>query len=228
MTSPSRLPLILTLIGILASLHLSLGPASPGVAPASAEPWLHVKVVESGPDADTVRVNVPLSLVEALVPLMEHAQDGDDDSDEAAEAKDAKDAKSAAAAADRTHRRHHHGMSINSHNVTPADVRALLEAFRQTEDGEYVAVDGVDEKVRVTKSGGFFLVDVEDRGEEREQVKVKMRMEVLEALLSGGKDELNFQAAAKALRNHAGDDLVTVNSEDETVRIWIDEKKTND
>jgi hypothetical protein len=119
-------------------------------------------------------------------------------------------------------------MTINDHDITPAEMRALLEAFRQAEDGEYVAVDGVDEKVRVTKSGGLFLVDVEDRGEEREQVKVKIRTEVLEALLSGGKDELNFRAAAKSLRNHAGEDLVTVVSKDETVRIWIDEKKTTD
>ncbi len=215
MNRPHRSPLTWTLFGILASLPFALGPANPFLTSASAEPWLHVKVVEAGADAETVRVNVPLSLVEALVPLMEHAGDRNDD---AAEADDA----------DRTSWRHHHGMSINSHDITPAEVRALLEAFRQAGDGEYVTVDGVDEKVRVTKSGGFFLVDVEERGEEREQVRVNVRMEVLEALLSGGKDELNFQAAAKSLRNHAGEDLVTVVSEDETVRIWIDEKKTTD
>jgi hypothetical protein len=217
MTSPTRLPLTLVLVGVLASLYVSLGPASPGLTFASAEPWLHIKVVETNPDAETVRVNVPLSLVEALVPLMEHVQDGDDDADD-----------DAADNTEHASRHHHHGMSINDHDITPAEMRALLQAFRQAEDGEYVAVDGVDEKVRVTKSGGLFLVDVEDRGEEHEQVKVKIRMEVLEALLSGGKDELNFQAAAKSLRNHAGEDLVTVVSKDETVRIWIDEKKTTD
>jgi hypothetical protein len=216
MKRPTRLPLTLIPIGVLASLYVSLGPASPGLTPASAEPWFHVKIVGTDSDAETVRVSVPLSLVEALVPLMDHAQDGDDADD------DATDDTAPPS------RRHHHGMSINNHDITPAEMRALLEAFRQAEDGEYVAVDGVDEKVRVTKSGGLFLVDVEDRGEEREQVKVKIRMEVLEALLSGGKDELNFQAAAKSLRNHAGEDLVTVVSKDETVRIWIDEKKTTD
>ena len=216
MNKPHRLLRTLTLFCILASLQLSLHPLSPSLASASAEPWLHVKVVHTGPDADTVRVNVPLSLVEALVPLMDQARDGDDDSDDAA------------ADTDRSSRRHHHGLSISNHEITPAETRALLEAFRRTEDGEYVSVDGADEKIRVTKSAGYFLVDVEDRGEEREQVKVKMRMEVLDALLSGGKDELNFQAAAKSLRNYAGEDLVTVVSEDETVRIWIDEKKTND
>jgi hypothetical protein len=209
MNKPRRLPLTLMLFGILASLLFFLGPAGPGLTLARAEPWLHVKVVETGPDAETVRVNVPLSLLEALVPLMDHAQRGETDDDDDSG-------------------RHHHGVRINNHDVTPAEIRAILEAFRQAEDGEYVAVDGVDEKVRVTKSGGFFLVDVEDRGEERAQVRVKMRMEVLEALLSGAKDELNFQAAARSLRNHAGEDLVTVTSEDETVRIWIDENKTND
>jgi hypothetical protein len=218
MNRSHRLPLVLILFGILVFLHISLSPAGPGVTSASAEPWLHVKVVESAPDGETVRVNVPLSLVEALVPLLDHAQEGDDDAEDEEDARDA----------GHTSRRHHHGMTINNHDITPAEVRALLEAFRQAEDGEYVAVDGVDEKVRVTKSGGLFLVDVEDRGEEREHVKVKIRMEVLDALLSGGKDELNFAAAAKSLRNYAGEDLVTVTSEDETVRIWIDEKKTTE
>jgi hypothetical protein len=216
MNRPTRLPLTLIPIGVLASLYLFLGPASPGLTLASAEPWLHVKVVETNPDAETVRVNVPLSLVEALVPLMDHSRDGDDADDDAADN------------ADHPSRHHHHGMSINDHDITPAEMRALLEAFRQAEDGEYVAVDGVDEKVRVTKSGGLFLVDVENHGEEHEQVKVKIRTEVLEALLSGGKDELNFRAAAKSLRDHADEDLVTVVSKDETVRIWIDEKKTTD
>lgn len=218
MNRSHRLPLALILFGILASLHFSLSPASPTVTPASAEPWLHIKVVESAPDAETVRVNVPLSLVEAMAPLLDHAQDGHDDAEGDEDAGDA----------EHTSRHRHHGVSFNNHHVTPAEMRAMLQAFRQAEDGEYVTVDGVDEKVRVTKSGGLFLVDVEDRGDEREQVKVRIRMEVIEALLSGGQDELNFRAAARSLRDFAGEDLVTVTSEDETVRIWIDEKRTTE
>jgi hypothetical protein len=211
MNQPRRLPLVLTLLGLFVSLQFPLHPASPGLTTAKAEPWFHVKVVESGEDAETVRVNVPLSLVEAMIPLMDHTGDGED---EAIEVNGSE--------------RHHHGVTIDNHDISPAEMRAILEAFRQAEDGEYVAVDGVDEKVRVSKSGGYFLIDVDDRGEEHEQVKVRMRMDVLDALLSGAKDELNFQAAAKSLRNYAGEDLVTVISDDETVRIWIDDKKTTD
>lgn len=221
MNTPKRLRLILASLGLAVSLQLFLGPASPGVSPASAEPWLHIKVVETGPDGETVRVNVPLSLVEAMVPLMELAGDheGHDADGAAADRADAAGGASG---------RHHHGMRVNQHDLSPAEMRAILEAFRKAEDGEYVTVDGADEKVRVTKSGGDFLIDVDDSGEGHEQVKVRIRAEVLDALLSGGSDELNFQAAARALRNQAGQDLVSVTSEDETVRIWIDEQKTAD
>jgi hypothetical protein len=212
MSKPRRLPQVLTILGTVAALQFSFGPSSAGLTPASAEPWLHVKVVETDPDAETVHVNVPLSLVEALMPILDHAHAGDSDADDG----------------DRVTRHHHHGININSHDLTPAEMHAILEAFRRAEDGEYVTVDGVDEKVRVTKSDGCFLVDVDDRGAAHEQVRVKMRMDVLDALLSGGKDELNFQAAARSLRSHTGEDLVTVTSDDETVRIWIDERKTAD
>jgi hypothetical protein len=215
MNRPSRLPLILTILALVLSFQFFPRLAGLGPTPASAEPWIHIKVIETGPDAETVRVNVPLSLVEAMVPLMNHTWDDEEDPD----------------AGDHDHgasRHHHHGIRINHHDLTPAEMRALLEAFRRAEGGEYVAVDGVDEKVRVTKSDGCFLVDIDDRGEDHEQVKVRMRVEVLEALLSGSTDALNFSAAVRMLRNQTGEDLVTVTSADETVRIWIDEQKTAD
>jgi hypothetical protein len=222
MNTPRPLRLTLTAFGLAISLPFLLGLAGAGVAPASAEPWLHIKVVETGSDAETVRVNVPLSLVEAMVPLMEHSTDGADDSGDDAE----NDAEHDSGHDSSGH--HHHGVRINQHDLSPAEMRALLEAFRKAEDGEYIAVDGAHENVRVSKSGGDFLVDVDDHEQGHEQVKVRIRTEVLDALLSGGKDELNFQAAARALRNQAGQDLVSVTSEDETVRIWIDEQKTAD
>jgi hypothetical protein len=217
MNRPSRLPLILTILGLVLSLQFSLSLAGPGPTTASAEPWIHIKVIETGPDAETVRVNVPLSLVEAMVPLMNHTWDGEDNAGD-----DDSDNDHGAS------RHHHHAIRINHHDLTPAEMHALLEAFRQAEGGEYVAVDGVDEKVRVTKSDGCFLVDVDDRGQDHEQVKVRIRMEVLEALLSGSTDTLNFSAAVRTLKNQTGEDLVTVTSADETVRIWIDEQKTAD
>ena len=45
---------------------------------ASPERWLHVRVEESGPNAENVRVNVPLSLAEKVLPSIqaEHIDHG--------------------------------------------------------------------------------------------------------------------------------------------------------
>jgi hypothetical protein len=222
MNKPRRLLQILAICGTATALQLFGLPALLAATVAAAEPWLHVKVVESGDDAETVRINLPLSLVQAMIPLMDAAgtEEGDDEAD----------AARTGAAVDRESRsKHHHGsLRIKHYDMSPAEMRALLEAIRRAEDGEYVAVDGVDEKVRVNKSGGYFVIDVDDHGEDHEQVKVRMSLAVLDALLSGGTDELNLEAAARELRNHSGEDLVSVVSDDETVRIWIDDSKSSD
>jgi hypothetical protein len=45
---------------------------------------------------------------------------------------------------------------------------------------------------------------------------------VVAALLSGSGDELNVGAALEALVRRGEGELLTVNGDDETVRIWID------
>ena len=35
-----------------------------------ADRWMHIRVIESGPDGDRVRVNIPLSLAEAVLPTI--------------------------------------------------------------------------------------------------------------------------------------------------------------
>jgi len=54
-------------------------------------------------------------------------------------------------------------------------------------------------------------------------------MKVVEALLSAGKDELDVLAALRALSAHGGDtELVTVKSDEQTVRVWLDSKNVPD
>jgi hypothetical protein len=47
---------------------------------------------------------------------------------------------------------------------------------------------------------------------------------VVSALLSGNGDEINLEAAFEALARHGQGELLTVRSDDETVRIWIDQQ----
>jgi hypothetical protein len=51
---------------------------------------------------------------------------------------------------------------------------------------------------------------------------------VVNALLSGEKDELNVVAAIHALGDYQDLDLVSVTDENTTVRVWVDAKNVAD
>ena len=106
------------------------------------------------------------------------------------------------------------------------DLRAALKALRDTPDGEYVTVRSRDENVRVAKERGFFLIDAED--DDGEKVRVRMPLRVVDAMLGAGRNEIDLMAALDVLADADTGDLVTVESHDSTVRIWIDSSQTGD
>jgi hypothetical protein len=53
-------------------------------------------------------------------------------------------------------------------------------------------------------------------------------MKVVDALFSAGKDELDIVAALRALSAHGDTELVSVKSDDNTVRVWLDSKNVSD
>ena len=52
--------------------------------------------------------------------------------------------------------------------------------------------------------------------------------EYVDALLSGADDELDLLAALDALADYGGGDLITVESDDESIRVWIDTDSDGD
>jgi hypothetical protein len=187
----------------------------------TSDRWLHVRVIDSGHKGDTVRVNVPLEMAEKVLPAIN------------------KD------------RLRNGKIQINGSEMDGVDLKALLEAVRSSKDGEYVTVQSNDNDVRVAKQAGYMIVHVTEKGfksskadkekdksekadksdksYERSRVDVKVPMKVVEALLSAGKDELDVLAALRALSAHGGDtELVSVKSDDSTVRVWLDSKNVSD
>ena len=157
--------------------------------PAGAsDRWLHVLVDERD---EQVRVNVPLSMIGSVLPLIEsqdvwdgHVQFGDDDLDD-------------------------------------LDWRAMLDALRDAPDADYVTVKGRHESVRVAKEREQLIVFVEDRGSRSERIEVRVPMRVVEALIASDPYELDFAAALDALAD-SDEDLVSVVSDEGTIRVWID------
>ena len=190
--SPGRMLLPVVAVALLAAL------AAPAVQ--AQERWIHVRVVESGDRGETVRVNVPLALAEAVLPSIKvkHLENG--------------------------------RIKINHVRIEDVDMRAILAAVKNTQDGEFVTVESKRENVRVAKQNGYLLVQVRETrdGAERERVDVKVPMTVVEALLSGEKNELDLLAAIRALSKHGDVELVSVKERNTTVRVWIDSKNTSE
>ena len=177
-------------------LVLAAGAALAGQA-APEERWLHVRVEDGkvGEKGETVRVNVPLTFAEKVLPAIhvDQFQNG--------------------------------RVRLEHGDMKDVDLKAILQAVRDTQDGEFVTVEGKD-NVRVAKEKGRLLVKVRE-GEDGSKVDVQVPMEVVEALLSGEENELDVAAAIRALAKHGKDMLVTVVDEETSIRIWIDSENTS-
>ena len=170
---------------------------------ALAGRWIHVRVKEYSGDGETVKINFPLRSAAKLIALV------DDDDIQGGR------------------------IRFNDRDMDAEKLRAIWEAVREAEDGEFVTVESESgEDVRVSRDGEYLLVKVEDRDGRRsrrvETVDIRMPITVVDALLSGNEDELNIAAAIEALDRHGPGEIISVDDEDSQVRIWVDESQSGE
>ena len=175
------------------------GPSTSSAAAEKGERWLHVRVISTDGQSETVRVNVPLELAEKVLPAVNHD------------------------------RLHAGKVRIDRSEMNDIDLRALMEAIRTAKEGEYVTVEDSDNDVRVAKQGNQLTIHVLDKsGSKKPQVEVKVPAKVIDALLSSGKEELDLVAALHALGAEGDTELVSVKDSESTVRVWLDSKSVAD
>lgn len=163
---------------------------------AAADLWLHLKV-DGGRHDEQAEINVPLSMVEAFAPMLQGKVRG--------------------------------GSRIRLRD-RDYDVAELRRIWRQLEDGPdatYVTVNEPDSKVKIAKRGGYLVMTAVDRdtrrdGHDGESVEARIPVSVMGALLSGSGDGLDVGAALRELVRYGEGELMTVVSDEETVRIWVD------
>jgi len=181
-------------IGVACLLALTMGNlmATAKGAPATTERYLHVKVEDSS-KGESVNVNVPLSMAQAILPTINKGN---------------------------LHSGH---VTIGETDFNGVDVRAMLDAIRNAPDNEFVTVKEKDQDVRVAKLNGNLIVHVLDKSKDGEKVDVTIPMKVVDALFATTKDnELDVAAAIRALSDAGDAVLVTVQDATEHVRIWVD------
>jgi hypothetical protein len=163
------------------------------------ERWLHIRVDNQTAKGEMVRVNVPLEPAEKVLPTIHNDK------------------------------LHDGKVRVHQAEVNGVDLRALLEAVRTTRDGEFVTVQGTHGDVRVVKQAGYLLVHVrEDKDSAKKHVEIRVPMNVIDALLSAGSNELDLVAAIRALSAQGDTELVRIKDENNLVRVWIDSKNTSE
>jgi ribonuclease HI len=144
-----------------------------------------------------VRVNLPLALAEQVIPAINHGE------------------------------LHDGKIRCGSFTADSVNVRAILDALKNAPEGEFVTVQENDEDVRVAKERGQLVVHVIDKND-KQNVDVTVPWEVAQALISDTKgDQLNIEAAVKALEGLSDTTLVRVSGKDDNVRVWIDSRNTD-
>jgi hypothetical protein len=113
-------------------------------------------------------------------------------------------------------------LRMGDHEMSAAQLRDLWRTVKDGPDATYVTVDEKDSKVRVAKSGRYLLIRADDAAPKRSQVDVRIPVSVIEALLSRNDDQLDVGAAIQALARQGEGELVTVDDDHDTVRIWVD------
>jgi phosphoribosylanthranilate isomerase len=188
-------------IGLLALAGAAGGTVAAQTAPTA---WLHVRV-EEAKDASKVSVNLPLSVVEAVLKASPDIIEK------------------------------HGKINLGrDHGLKLADLRRVWKELAAVGDAELVSVESDDENVKVQRKGDVVLVLVDKKpstdkeGKKRkggEQVRVEVPVSLVDAFLSGEGDYGNVEAAVLELRKRRGD-IVKVQDDDSHVRVWIDEQNT--
>lgn len=182
------------LFGFLGSVMLA------GSALAGDQAWLHIRIDSDDPDGDRVRVNIPVEMVETMLPMIETDEFGNG------------------------------RIQINDTELDGVELRKLWNAVKNAEDGEFVSVENRRESISVAKEAGVLQIRVRESDDEKDgdRFDMKLPMEVVDAMLSGDEEELDLVAGLQALREHGSAILLTGSDDGEDIRIWVDDKPEMD
>lgn len=115
--------------------------------------------------------------------------------------------------------RGHIDLDIDDADVDWAEIFA---AVKDAPDGQFVTVKSHDANVSVRKEGGTLLIDVNEMDGDNSKVKVTVPVEFMDALTINDSSQIDIAALFESFDRLPNGDLVTVESDDANVRVWIE------
>jgi len=109
-------------------------------------------------------------------------------------------------------------------DIDDADVdwAEIFAAVKDAPDGQFVTVNSPDANVSVSKQGGTLLIDVNEMDGDNAKVKVTVPVEFMDALSISEDSQIDVAALLESFDRLPNGDLVTVESDDANVRVWIE------
>jgi hypothetical protein len=206
---------------------------SPWAANAQTAPsgdrWLHVRVVSSDSKGETVCVNVPLEMAEKILPIINKNQlhggkvtvdkldaEGVDLRALLEVVRTAKDGEF---------------VTVNGNDGEEVRVAKqggfLLVHVKDGASGHATHRHHGDKDSADKSSSDKKQESASETAERPSRVEVRIPLSVVDALLSGKKDELDLVAGLRMLSAQGDTELVSVKDGEDTVRVWVDSKNTN-
>ena len=134
---------------ILPALLLLLFLAAPALA-AGKTRWVHVRVVDGDADGETVKINVPVNLVDGVLTLLEEKSEKDG---------------------------HHSHFKINDEEIDREEVRRVLGQLRDLPEGTEIGIEKNDDEAYFSRHGDRLKIrakEDEDDGFVRIELPFKM------------------------------------------------------
>lgn len=113
-------------------------------AQAAAKEWLHINVHDTKGDEEKVRINIPVSLIEVMLPLVEE--------------KAIEDGK----------------IRMNDKDFRVSDLRKMWNSVKTEGDSEFLSVEKKGQNVRVFTQGHFLMVQSDENSRSKINIKIPM------------------------------------------------------
>ena len=116
----------------------------------------------------------------------------------------------------------HHGRIDLDIDDAKIDWAEIFAAVKDAPDGQFVTVKSPDANVSVSKQGGTLLIDVSEIDGDNAKVKVTVPLEFMDALSINEESQIDVAALLESFDRLPNGDLVTVESDEADVRVWIE------
>lgn len=102
------------------------------------------------------------------------------------------------------------------------DWPTMLASLKDAPVGEYVTVQSDEADVVVKKQDDMILIDVDEKSDDHAKVTVRVPLDLIDAVTLDEENRIDIAALLRGFDSLPNGDLVTVESADANVRVWVE------